>query len=161
MKNCKLVLLTLFALVTSVCVSQAQLLNVNFDSAGSGNNFGGGEKPTNGPASGPGVIGSRGDIWNGVNTLGAAAFATSGPFTNADGSASPVTLSFVSSGGGAFDNNAPSFGTYSPFAWPSAAAETAGTGYPNSPYAVLMSDEINGGGSGALASVTISNLTAN
>lgn len=161
MKNCKLVLLTLFALVTSVCISQAQLLNVNFDSAGSGNNFGGGEKPTNGPASGPGVIGSRGDIWNGVNTLGAAAFATSGPFTNADGSASPVTLSFVSSGGGAFDNNAPSFGTYSPFAWPSAAAETAGTGYPNSPYAVLFSDEINGGGSGALASVTISNLTAN
>jgi hypothetical protein len=161
MKNCKLVLLTLFALVTSVCISQAQLLNVNFDSAGSGNNFGGGEKPTNGPASGPGVIGSRGDIWNGVNTLGAAAFATSGPFTNADGSASPVTLSFVSSGGGAFDNNAPSFGTYSPFAWPSAADETAGIGYPNSPYAVLMSDEINGGGSGALASVTISNLTAN
>jgi len=161
MKNCKLVLLTLFALAASVCISQAQLLNVNFDSAGSGNNFGGGEKPTNGPASGPGVIGSPGDIWNGVNTLGAAAFATSGPFTNADGSASPVTLSFVSSGGGAFDNNAPSFGTYSPFAWPSAADETAGIGYPNSPYAVLMSDEINGGGSGALASVTISNLTAN
>jgi hypothetical protein len=159
MKNCKLVLLTLLAIATSVCVSQAQLLNVNFDSAGSGNNFGGGERPTNSAASGPAVIGSPGDIWNGVNDFGVTTF-TAGPLVNADGSASPVTLSLnVSAGGGAFDNNAPSFGTFSPFAWASSANETAGIGYPNSPYAVLMSDEINDGASGAPASVLLGGLT--
>lgn len=158
MKNCKLVLLTLLALAASVCVSQAQLLNVNFDSAGSGNNFGGGEKPTNSAAAGLGVIGSSGDIWNGVNTLGAPTF-TAGPLTNADGSASPVTLSLNLVTGGAFDNNAPGFGTFTPFAWASAANEAAGTGYPNSPYAVLMSDEINDGANGTNAYVLLGGLT--
>jgi fibronectin type 3 domain-containing protein len=147
------------SLDSSAAKANPTLLNVNFDSAGSGNNFGGGEKPVNGAFSGPAAIGSPGDIWNPENTLGATTY-TAGSLTNADGSASPVTLSLnLSSGGGAFDNNAPGFGTWSPFAWPSAAAETAGTGYPNSPYAVLFSDEINDGAGGAPAYVVLGGLT--
>jgi hypothetical protein len=144
---------------SSPVVSIPLLLNVNFDSAGAGNNAGNGMNPALTAASGPAVIGSPGDIWNGVNTLGAAAYNTAGPFVNADGSPSPVTLSFVSTaGGGAFGENCPGYGTFSPFSWTSAANMDNGIGYPNSPYAVLMSAPIY---TTAPASVTLSNLTAN
>jgi hypothetical protein len=147
------------SLASSPVVSIPLLLNVNFDSAGAGNNGGNGMNPALTAASGPAVIGSPGDIWNGVNTLAAAAYNTAGPFVNADGSPSPVTLSFVSTGGGgAFGENCPGYGTFSPFSWTSAANMDNGIGYPNSPYAVLMSAPIY---TTAPASVTISNLTPN
>jgi fibronectin type 3 domain-containing protein len=134
-----------------------QLLNVNFDSAGSGNNFGSGENPALAAASGAGAIGSPGDIWNGENTLGATTF-TAGALVNSDGSASAVTLSLFAAGG-AFDNNSPGFGIISPFSWASVADMNADIGYPNSPYAALMSSAINTGASGANSFVALGGLT--
>ena len=152
------------SLASSAADSVPLLLNVNFDSGGGGpGNFGGGEKPVPTAASGPGVIGSPGDIWNGVNGGGAPNF-TSGSLVNSDGSTSSATVSFVSTGKVAhFVKNAPSFPTFSKFAWASSANMINGIGYPNSPYAVLMSTIINvtPGPTGPDAYVTISNLTPN
>jgi hypothetical protein len=148
---------------SSPVVSVPMLLNVNFASAGVNFNFLNGENPVPSAASGAAVIGSPGDIWNGVNTLGAVAYNTSGPLVNADGSASPVTLGInLAAAGGAFDVNCQGYGLISPFAWTSVANMDNGIGYPNSPYAVLMSSFIDTGASATPnSSVTISNLTPN
>ena len=151
---------------SSPVVSIPLLLNVNFASAGVNFNFLNGENPVPSAASGAAVLGSPGDIWNGVNTLGAVAYNTSGPLVNADGSASPVTLGVnLAAGGGAFDANCQGYGLISPFSWASVANLDNGIGYPNSPYAVLMASYINGGTNGPAnvtsSSVTISNLTPN
>src|ERR1035437_1008626 len=148
---------------SSPVVSVPMLLNVNFASAGVNFNFLNGENPVPSAASGAAVIGSPGDIWNGVNTYGAVAYNTSGPLVNADGSASPVTLGVnLAAAGGAFDVNCQGYGLISPFAWTSVANMDNGIGYPNSPYAVLMSSFIDTGASATPnSSVTISNLTPN
>jgi fibronectin type 3 domain-containing protein len=135
-----------------------QLFNVNFDSAANGNNYGGGEVPPPSAMSGAAVIGSPGDIWNGVNDGGAnPATYTAGPLVNADGSSSLITLS-LSAPGGEFDDNAPAFNSFSPFAWASVANMNADIGYPNSPYAVLMSTLLSASADGY---VELGGLTPN
>jgi hypothetical protein len=135
------------------------LLNVNFDSAANGNNYGGGEVPPPSAMSGAAVIGSPGDTWNGVNDGGAdPATYTAGPLVNADGSSSSATLS-LSAPGGEFDDNAPAFNSFTPFSWASVADMNADIGYPNSPYAALMATLLSSGGADGY--VQLGGLTPN
>jgi fibronectin type 3 domain-containing protein len=122
---------------SSPAAAVPMLLNVNFDSAASGNNYGAGSDPAPSAMSGAAAIGSSGDIWNGVNDGGVDGTFTAGPLVNADGSSSPVTLSLLAPSG-SFDDNAPGFGSFTPFSWVSVADMNADIGYPNSPYAALM-----------------------
>lgn len=72
--------------------TQAQLIDVNFtqnSSAGAGG-------PNPGPTmSSAAVLGSAGDLWNGINGTNGTAI----PLIYTDGALSPVTLSFTSGGG--------------------------------------------------------------
>lgn len=84
--------ITLVIAMLAPGVVQAKLISVNFtqnSSAGEGG-------PSPGPTmSGPAVLGAAGDQWNGVNGSSANGMA----LKYADGSSSPVTMSFTSGGG--------------------------------------------------------------
>jgi uncharacterized delta-60 repeat protein len=111
---------------------QAQLINVDFNTNSSALGGGG---PALGPTmSGAAVLGAAGDRWNGI----AVSSGTAIPLLYANGSNSPVTMTFSSGGG--YDVN--SFGGSTPF---------AGT-----PYDALMEDYLYNGG--APQTVTLSGL---
>ena len=117
-------------------IIQAQLIDVDFNQ-NNGVGWGGGG-PNPGPTmSGAAVLGAAGDIWNGINVNSGTGIA----LTNADGSASPVTMSFTSGGG--FDAN--SFSGATPF---------AGTAYD-----ALMEDYLYNGG--IPQTITLSGLAPN
>jgi uncharacterized delta-60 repeat protein len=111
---------------------QAQLINVDFNTNSSPSSSGG---PAVGPTmSGAAVLGAAGDRWNGI----AASSGTAIPLFYANGSNSPVTMTFTSGGG--YDVN--SYGGSTPF---------AGT-----PYDSLMEDYLYNGG--VPQTVTLSGL---
>ena len=123
-----------------ICLSagtlQSQLIDVDFNENNSAGAGGGGPNP--GPTmSGAAVLGSAGDQWNGIDVSS----GTGIPLTNADGSASTVTMTFTSGGG--YDVN--SYGGSTPF---------AGT-----PYDALMEDYLYN--SGTPQTITLSGLAAN
>ena len=71
---------------------RAQLININFTENSSAGNGG----PNPGPTmTGAGLLGSAGDHWNGISGGSGSSIA----LIHADGSASPVTLSFTAGGG--------------------------------------------------------------
>jgi aryl-phospho-beta-D-glucosidase BglC (GH1 family) len=120
----------------SGCPLQAKLINVDFNQ-NNGVSWGGGG-PNPGPTmAGAAVLGTVGDQWNGI-----AVNSGSGISLNyADGSASPVKLTFTSAGG--YDVN--SYGGSTPF---------AGTSY-----AALMEDYLYTAGVGQ--TIALSGLAAN
>ena len=125
------------------------ILDVNFMDDSINVDYGGGNKPAPSAMSGAAVIGSSGDIWNGLHGFAYSAYpsgatytAPSGSLVYTDGSRSAVTLS-LSAPNGSYDNNAINWGSFTPFSWATLAAETAGTGYPNTPYAALMATLIS------------------
>lgn len=116
-------------------IIQTPLIDVDFnnDSYGAGN---GG--PTTGPTmSGAAVLGAPGDQWNGI----AVSNGTAIPLIYANGSSSPVTMTFASGGG----NDAYSYNGNTPF---------TGT-----PYVNLMQDYLFT--VGAQQTITLSGLAAN
>ncbi len=114
---------------------QAQLINVDFNNNSYGAGHGG---PNPGPTmSGAAVLGAAGDQWNGINVSSGAGVS----LIYANGSNSPVTMTFTSGGG--YDVN--SFGGSTPF---------AGT-----PYDALMEDYLYNGGTPQ--TITLSGLAAN
>ncbi len=114
---------------------QAQLINVDFNNNSYGAGHGG---PDPGPTlSGPAVLGTAGDQWNGINTSS----GTGVSLIYANGSNSPVTMTFTSAGG--YDAN--SYGGSTPF---------AGT-----PYDALMEDYLFNGGT--TQTIMLSGLAAN
>jgi formylglycine-generating enzyme required for sulfatase activity len=121
--------------IFSASLLQAQLINVDFNNDSSGANNGG---PNPGPTmSGAAVFGAAGDQWNGINVNS----GTGIPLLYANGSNSPVTMTFNSGGG--YDAN--SFGGYTPF---------AGT-----PYDALMEDYLFT--VGTARTITLSGLPPN
>jgi uncharacterized delta-60 repeat protein len=100
---------------------QAQLINVDFNT----NNSVASGGPALGPTmSGAAVLGVAGDQWNGIKVTSGTAI----PLFYADGSNSPVTMTFTSGGG--YDVH--SFGGSTPFA--------------STPYDALMEDYLYNGG---------------
>src|SRR6185312_14542750 len=111
---------------------QAQLIDVDFNTNGSPSSSGG---PAVGPTmSGAGVLGAAGDRWNGIDATNGAAI----PLFYANGSNSPVTMTFTSGGG--YDAN--SYSGSTPFA--------------STPYDALMEDYLYNGG--VPQTVTLSGL---
>lgn len=130
---------------------QAQLINVDFNGNSVGQAYGGGGVAVGPTQAGAALIGSPGDLWNGFDdsaftfsSYPSDASATGLALTNADGSASGVTLSLTA--GGSYNANEPNWGNTSAFT-------TAG-----SPYSDLMQDELY---TTAPATVTLSGLAAN
>jgi aryl-phospho-beta-D-glucosidase BglC (GH1 family) len=129
-------LLSLGLLLLSAGGLHAQLIDIDFNQ-NNGVGWGGGG-PNPGPTmTGAAVLGAAGDHWNGINVNTGTGLA----LFHADGSASPVNLTFTSSGG--YDAN--SFSGSSPF---------AGT-----PYDALMEDYLFA--SGTAQTITLSGLAAN
>jgi len=121
--------------IFSASPSEAQLINVDFNNDSFGAAHGG---PNPGPTmSGAAVLGAPGDQWNGINVNS----GTGIPLIYANGSNSPVTMTFTSGGG--YDANA--FSGSTPF---------AGT-----PYDALMEDYLFNGGTPRTN--TLSGLTPN
>src|SRR5579863_5943850 len=78
----------------SLSLSRAQLVNVDFNE-NNGVGWGGGG-PNPGPTmSGAAVLGAAGDLWNGIDVSSGTNIA----LNDANGNASPVTLTFTSGGG--------------------------------------------------------------
>jgi alpha-tubulin suppressor-like RCC1 family protein len=92
--------------IFSTSLVEAQLINVDFNNNSAGAGHGG---PNPGPTmSGAGVLGAAGDQWNGINVNSGTGIS----LIYADGSSSPVTMTFSSGGG--YDAN--SFNGSTPFA---------------------------------------------
>ena len=122
--------------LSGIGVIQAQLINVDFNQ-NNGVSWGGGG-PNPGPTmTGAAVLGTTGDQWNGISVNS----GTNLPLKYSNGSASPVTLTFTSSGG--YDVN--SFGGSTPF---------AGT-----PYDALMEDYLYA--AGTAQTISLAGLAAN
>ena len=150
-------------LLTLPAALQAQLLDVNFYDDSVNGAYGGGNAPVPSAMSGAAVIGSAGDIWNGLHgfTYSASpngATFTSAPLVYANGSASGITVS-LSAPNGSYDANAPGFNDHSPFSWASLANEQNNIGYPYTPWAVLMATCIIANSANANGIVTLSGLT--
>ncbi|HEV2331163.1 MAG TPA: hypothetical protein VGY56_20465 [Verrucomicrobiae bacterium] len=121
--------------IFSASLLRAQLIDVDFNNDSYGAAHGG---PAVGPTmSGAAVLGAAGDQWNGIDVNN----GTGIPLIYANGSNSPVTMTFTSQGG--YDAN--SFGGSTPF---------AGT-----PYDALMEDYLFT--KGVLQTITLSGLVPN
>ena len=114
---------------------QAQLIDVDFNNDTAGSAHGG---PAVGPTmSGAAVLGTAGDIWNGIDADNGSGI----PLVYTDGTASPVSMSFTS--GGSYD----------------VYAYSGNTGFNGTAYAALMEDYLYNGG--ATQSITLSGLAPN
>lgn len=123
-------------IVLSTATLRAQLIDVHFinDSYGLGSAGG----PSVGPAmSGAALLGAAGDTWNNISVTNGTGLS----LTNADGSPSPVTITFAADGG--YDVRA--FGGSTPFT--------------NTPYNALMECYLFT--KGVPQTITLSNLTPN
>ena len=121
--------------IFSASLLQAQLIDVDFNNNSYGAGHGG---PNPGPTmSGAAVLGAAGDQWNGINVNS----GTGIPLIYANGSNSPVTMTFTSGGG--YDAN--SYGGSTPFA--------------STPYDALMEDYLFT--KGTPQTITLSGLVAN
>ncbi|HEY3932087.1 MAG TPA: PEP-CTERM sorting domain-containing protein [Verrucomicrobiae bacterium] len=142
-----------------VCLStgmlHAQLLDVDFNGNSVGTAYAGGGVASPGPnQSGAGLIGSAGDVWNGIadsqltfSSYPAGITATALSLVYATGASSPVTMT-IATDGGSYNANEP--------AWSNTSAFTTAA----SPYSNLMQDLIYANGVGA-GSITLSGLAAN
>jgi hypothetical protein len=139
---------------------QAQLINVDFNGNSVGVDYGGGGVATGPTQSGPALIGSAGDQWNGIadSAYGFSAYpngitttSPTGlgpiPLMYSTGINSPVTMS-IAANGGSYNANEPVWGNTSAFT-------TAA-----SPYSNLMQDLIYANGAGG-GTITLSGLPAN
>jgi len=141
---------------------QAQLLDVNFIDDSVNAAYGGGNAPAPSAMSGAAVIGSPGDMWNGLGGFAYSAYPngatfTSGTLVYANGAASGVKLSLTATNG-TYDANAVGFGNYSPFSWASLVNEQGNIGYPNTPWAVLMASMLVSHTAGVTDTVSLSGL---
>ena len=128
-----------FIIFLNTGMVRAQLIDVDFTTnslyvTGGGTNFG----PT---MSGAAVLGQAGDQWNGINTSS----STGIPLIYANGSSSPVTMTFTSAGG------------YNVFSY------SGTTPFVNSPYQDLMENYLYNGRLGVFTNqtITLSGLVAN
>lgn len=122
-------------ILLSAGVLQAQLINVDFNENSSASSGGG---PNPGPTmSGAAILGEAGDLWNGIDVSSGSGI----PLAYANGSNSPVIMTFDSGGG--YDVN--SYGGSTPF---------AGTAYD-----ALAEDYLYNGG--VPQTITLSGLAAN
>ena len=143
------------------CV-QAQLLDVNFIDDSVNAAYGGGNAPAPSAMSGAAVIGSPGDMWNGLGGFAYSAYPNGATFTSgtllyANGAASGISLSLTATNG-TYDANAVGFNNYSPFSWASLANEQGNIGYPNTPWAVLMASMLVSHTAGVTDTVSLSGL---
>jgi len=143
------------------------ILNVNFIDDSINVAYGGNNKPAPSAMSGAAVIGSPGDVWNGLGGFAYSPYPNNATYTTiagalafSDGTRSAVTLS-LSAPSGTYDANSSGFNNYSPFSWTSLANENANTGYPNTPYATLMASCLVANSTNATGFVTLSNLSPN
>ena len=130
------------ALAFVASTAQAQLINVNFIDDAINIQWGGGSTPAPATMSGAAVLGSAGDIWNGLGGFNYATYPTGAsggpyPLVYANGLASGVSLSLVAPNG-TYDANSVNWSNFSPFSWASLANEQGNVGYPATPYANLM-----------------------
>jgi hypothetical protein len=145
---------------------QAQLIDVNFIDASISYDYGGAPiDPPPSAMSGAAVLGSAGDVWNGLggfayNPYPNNATYTSGNLLFVNGGVSGVTLT-LSAPSGTYDANSAGFGNHSPFSWTSLANETGNIGYPYTPYAKLMASCLVANTTAAVGSVTLNGLTPN
>jgi hypothetical protein len=145
---------------------QAQLLNVNFIDDSIDIQYGGTPVlPAPSAMSGSAVIGSAGDVWNGLGGFTYSAYPngatyTSGSLLYANGTSSGVTLT-LSAPSGTYDANSSGFNNWSPFSWTSLANEKADIGYPTTPWAVLMASCLVANSTTANGVVTLNGLAPN
>jgi len=149
-------------LAFAVSTVQAQLIDVNFIDDSINTDYGGGNSPAPAAMSGAAVVGSAGDIWNGLSGFNYSSYptgTTGGPYNllYANGTTSGATLSLTASSG-TYDANSVNWGNYSPFSWNSLADEQANTGYPATPYANLFASMIVSHTAGVVDTVTLSGL---
>jgi PEP-CTERM motif len=142
-----------------ICLSagmlQAQLIDVDFNGNSVGTAYAGGGVASPGPnQSGAALIGSAGDVWNGIAdsqltfaTYPSGITATALPLTYATGASSPVTMT-IASDGGTYNANEP--------AWSNTSAFTTAA----SPYSNLMQDLIYANAATG-GTITLSGLAAN
>jgi beta-glucanase (GH16 family) len=145
-----------------LCRVHAQLLDVNFIDDSVNVNGGGGNAPAPSAMSGAAVTGSPGDTWNGLGGFAYSANPngatfTSGTLVYANGASSGISLSLTATNG-SYDANSVSWGNYSPFSWASLANEQGNTGYPNTPWAVLMASLLVSHTAGVTDTVSLSGL---
>lgn len=144
---------------------QAQLIDVNFIDDSINVAYNGGNDPAPSAMSGAAVVGSAGDVWNGLGGFTYSGYPlgatyTSGSLLYANGSASGVTLS-LSAPNGTYDANSVGFNNYSPFSWTSLANEQGSIGYPVTPWAALMASCLVANSTSANGFVTLNGLTPN
>jgi beta-glucanase (GH16 family) len=145
-----------------LCRVHAQLLDVNFIDDSVNAAYSGGNAPAPSAMSGAAVIGSPGDMWNGLGGFAYSAYPngatfTSGTLVYANGAASGVKLSLTATNG-TYDANAVGFNNYSPFSWASFTDEQGNIGYPNTPWAVLMASMLVSHTAGVTDTVSLSGL---
>jgi hypothetical protein len=147
---------------------QAQLINVNFTDANINTSFGGGDAtpaPPGTTMSGAAVLGSAGDVWNGLGGFtyaapGGAATYTSGPLVNSAGAATGVSLS-LSAPSGTYGANSVNWNNYSTFSWATLGNEQTLTGGPFTPYSALYSHTLVANSAAGNGNVTLTGLAAN
>lgn len=157
-------LLMIFGVMGAVGLGrvQAQLLEVNFIDDSVNVAYGGGNVPAPAAMSGAAVIGSPGDLWNGLGGFAYSAYPNGATFTSgtllyANGSASGITLS-LSAPSGTYDANAAGFNNHSLFSWASLADEQNDIGYPYTPWAGLMASCLAANSTAATGFVTLRGL---
>ena len=121
MKRTLLIILSVMGAAAWTSV-QAQLIDVNFIDDSINVMWGGGAVPPPVAMSGAAVIGSAGDVWNGLGGFNYSAYplgASAGPIPLVDstGAATPVTLSLTAANG-TYDANSVNWGNHSPFTTP-------------------------------------------
>ena len=117
MKKALLIILSVMG-VAGLGRVQAQLLDVNFIDDSVNVAYGGGNAPAPAAMSGAAVIGSAGDMWNGLGGFAYSAYPlgatyTSGPLVNSHGAATGVTLSLTAPNG-TYDANSVGWGNLQP-----------------------------------------------
>jgi PEP-CTERM motif len=165
MKKTILVLLSAIGAAGLASV-QAQLFNVNFTDGNINAAYGGGDAtpaPPGAVMTGAAVLGSAGDIWNGLGGLtyaapGGAASASGRPLVYNNGWASPVTLS-LSAPSGTYGANSVAWNNYSTFSWASLANEQTLTGGPATAYSALYSHTLVANSAAGNGNVTLTGLT--
>lgn len=142
-----------FALPNQAQAAGPYIINGNFadDSVNVDYNGGAVPAPTSVQMVGPAAIGSAGDLWNSLSGFAYNGYPNNASFTSgnlkysAANELSTVKVSLFAPAG-TYDNNSINWGNFSQFSWPNAGDEgTPGTGYPNTPYAVLMQALLDAG----------------
>jgi len=167
MKKTLLVILSIIGVVSWTSV-QAQLINVNFIDGAINVAYAGGDSTPTPPGttmSGAAVLGSAGDVWNGLGNFNYGAYPnnatyTSGPLNYANGTASGVTLS-LSAPQGTYGANSVVWNNFSPFSWATLGDEQTLTGGPYTPYSALFAHCLVANSATAEGSVTLAGLLAN